>query len=100
MDAKGWIALWGAALSTALAILQFANWRRERPKITVEAQLQFGSLSDANRHEVRGTPREVVRDGVAMQEEMLIAFEVINRGGKAVQISAIVIEAIEASVST
>jgi hypothetical protein len=94
MDAKGWIALWGAVLSTALAILQFVNWRRDRPKVSVTAAITLSPISDIEDPDTRGTPVTVQHGSDALPEEMLITFTIVNGGGKALQISAVVIESI------
>jgi len=94
MDAKGWIALWGAVLSTALAILQFVNWRRDRPKVSVHAKMRFSPISDVEDPNIRGTPCMVERGADTLPEEMLVEFQIVNGGGKALQVSAIVVESI------
>jgi hypothetical protein len=89
------LAVWGAVLSTALAIAHFWSRWSDRPEIEVKTGWQRRALSREEASDARGTPSEVERDGVLLMEELLVGVTILNRGRRAVQITAVIVESVE-----
>lgn len=84
---KDILSIWGALLSTALGILQFIKHNSDKPKISVTANLTYSTCSEED--SVKGTK---VLDDHNSWHEVLINIGIINRGNKAIQISAVILE--------
>ncbi len=95
MDAADWIALYGAVVATGVAVFQVATHFRDNPRITVTAAFSYSASSEDRQSATRGTLRQVERDGVVLTEEMLISFNVVNHGRRAVQISSVYCEELQ-----
>jgi hypothetical protein len=92
MALTAWIALWGAFLSTVLAILQIVNHLRDQPRLVVTAEVRYGTLSESEADTARGTPVQVQRGHDVLLEEMLVELKIVNRGRRPIQIVAVVVE--------
>ena len=97
MDSADWIALYGAVVATGVAVFQVGTHFRDNPRITVTASFSYSASSEDQRSTTRGTLRRLERDGVALSEEMLISFNVVNHGRRAVQISSVYCEDLQGS---
>lgn len=97
MAAADWIALYGAVVATGVAAFQVVAHFRDNPRITVTASFSCSAASEARQSTTRGTLRRVERGGVVLTEEMLISFNVVNRGRRAVQISSVYCEELQVS---
>lgn len=97
MDAADWIALYGAVVATGVAAFQVGTHFRDNPRITVTASFSYSAGSEDRQSTTRGTLRRIERDGIVLTEEMLISFNVVNHGRRAVQISSVYCEELQES---
>lgn len=97
MEVADWIALYGAFVATGVAVFQVGTRFRDNPRIAVTASFLYLASSEDEQSTARGTIRQVDRDGVVLAEEMLISFNVVNRGRRAVQISSVYCEELQES---
>ncbi|TDZ95246.1 hypothetical protein CCUG60885_01377 [Mycobacteroides salmoniphilum] len=94
MNLAAWVGLWGGVVSTSLAVLQFAKWRRERPRLVVKASLEYVSASAGEDPNAGfGTPLVVKRDRDVLDQRVSVKLNVANHGEQALQVVAIIIEA-------
>lgn len=84
---KDILAFWGAALSTLLGAAQLIKHYKDKPKISVDADLIFKTCSQDD--EVKGTKIDLGEKG---WNEIILLVKVVNSGAKALQISAIIVE--------
>ena len=84
------LAIWGAVVSTVLAIMQIMKERRERPKVLVDATMSFRSCSEDE--DTHGVKVNVKRGQDVLLEEALVQFIVRNSGLQPIQISAVYVE--------
>jgi hypothetical protein len=92
LDANGVIAIYGAAVATAVAISSAVARYRDRPAIQVTGGLVRHTVDPSEAEGLRGTIHEVERGGVRLHEEVLVQLNVVNNGRRAVQITAVVVE--------
>lgn len=95
MDAADWIALYGAVVAIGVAAFQVGTHFRDNPRIAVTASFSYSASSEDRQSTTRGTLRRVERDGDVLTEEMLISFNVVNHGRRAVQISSVCCEELQ-----
>jgi hypothetical protein len=81
------LALWGAVISTILAIIKIISFVNDRPRIKVSVDFSFSTYKEGN--EIRGTLMEDEKRGTL---EILLNFTVINSGKKPIQITGIIIK--------
>jgi hypothetical protein len=79
-------SLWGAGLSTILALFQIKNLVRDKPVIKTDATLAFRSVSDS---EPEYGTRQITPQGTT---EIVVSFEISNHGRRSIQIVAVFIE--------
>lgn len=80
-------------MSTSLAVLQFAKWRRDRPRLTVTAKLVHSPASDTeDPNSGIGTPVMVERGRDVLNERVAIAITIANHGEQALQIVGVIVE--------
>ena len=80
------LALWGAVLSTVLAIIELLKHFRDKPRIVVSADLSFRA---ANKEaDLKGTLIETDHG----PNEVLLAITAANHGKQALQITACLVE--------
>lgn len=92
MDPQTLIALWGAALSTVLAIYQIIQRHQDRPHLIVSADIIYIPLDEAEADDAKGTPVRTRRGNDDLLEEMLVTLTIANRGRRSIQVSAVVVE--------
>src|ERR1039457_5407167 len=83
-------AIYGAALSTGLAVLTALKFLREKPRISVEATLVNASSSEGEK--THGILHRVKRGDDLVWEEVDVEIIVRNSGALACQISDVFIE--------
>jgi hypothetical protein len=98
VDAADWIALYGAVVATGVAVFQVGTRFRDNPRITVTASFSYSASSEDQQSATRGTLRRLERDGIVLNEEMIISFNVVNHGRRAVQISSVYCEELQESI--
>src|SRR5258708_4605861 len=84
------LAIYGAVLSTGLAILAVLKFLREKPRISVEAMTVNSPASE--RKETHGILVSVKRDNIVVWEEVDVDILVRNAGALACQITDVFIE--------
>jgi len=84
------LAIYGALLSTALAVLTIVKFLRERPRISVDAIPITAPASESD--ETHGVLVRVRRGGDVLWEEADIEIRVRNAGDQACQISGVFVE--------
>jgi hypothetical protein len=84
---KDILVFWGAALSTLLGAAQLVKYYKDKPRISVDADLIFNACGEND--EVKGTKIDLGEKG---WNEILLWIKVVNAGAKAIQISAVLIE--------
>jgi len=80
------LIFWGAALSTLLGAVQLVKYYRDKPRISVDADLIFKTCGQDD--EVKGTKIEIEEGW----REIILMIKVVNFGAKSLQISAVIIE--------
>jgi hypothetical protein len=84
------LAVWGAVLSTVLALRQVIVWWRDRPMITVDVRLSRVALGlDPEDRDPRSV---VVTNEKSLQEGVSLAVGVVNHGERATQVVSVVFE--------
>ena len=79
------LSIWGAALATALAVVQIWKHVQDRPQIRVEAHLSFLAIdADAD---TKGTMIQTEHG----PQEVLLTVNVVNQGLRPLQITACVV---------
>lgn len=84
------LAIWGAVLSTVLAIMNVAKEYRQRPKILIDATMSFRPCSEDE--DTHGVKVKVQRGHDVLLEEALVEFTVRNAGLQPIQISAVYVK--------
>jgi hypothetical protein len=84
------LAIWGAVVSTILAIFEIAKERRQRPKIKVDATVSFHTCNEEK--ETHGVKVKVQRGDDILVEEALVEITIRNFGLQPIQITAVYIE--------
>lgn len=94
MSAATWIALWGAGLSTILAVIQLLTWHNARPRLRLNCRTVM--LAGPGDEQTRLGGLVIDRRGPDLVERELQAIlEVRNVGDKAVQVLAVCIEELQ-----
>lgn len=91
IDTATTIAVYAAGLSTTTALVSFARMIRDRPSIAVQASFSFAAASSAD-DVPKGTPVEMHEPGLIY--ECLVHMRIVNRGRRAVQVVAVVVEGV------
>lgn len=86
------LAIWGASLSTVLAVKSLISSVRDKPRIGVSADLTF--VPCAENDDTKGTKYFTERGGWS---EMRIELNVRNSGNKSLQIVSVYIEQVEST---
>jgi len=82
------MAAWGAAVATVTAVVNLLVALRQRPSIQVRASLVFGSVSEEEAAEAKGT----IVESEHGPQDVLLEFQIANRGRRALEIVAVVVE--------
>lgn len=88
------LAIYGAALATAIAVAQGINFIRKRTRVGVSTALRWTVLDESQRDSARGTPVLTRHGRDDILQEALIQLSPRNEGGVPVQIVAVVIESL------
>lgn len=90
MELTAWVGIWGGLVSTSLAVLQFVKWRRERPRLIVNALMSYHpSSGDEDPYLGLGTPVALQQD----RKRAVVSINVANHGEQALQVVGFIIEA-------
>ncbi|MDH6198521.1 hypothetical protein M2272_005180 [Mycobacterium frederiksbergense] len=93
MNLATWVGLWGGVVSTSLAVLQFVKWRRERPRLIVNASLVYHPASrDEDPGEGFGTPLALQQDRDITYSRVVVKLDIANHGEQALQVVGVIIE--------
>lgn len=84
------LAIYGALLSTGLAVLAFAKFRRERPLVSVDATTVFTPAREGD--DTHGVLIHVERGDDILCEEADVEIRIRNAGAAACQISDVFVE--------
>lgn len=89
------VAIYGAGLSTALALTQgFGAWRR-RTKVSVSAEVIYSAGASSY-----GTPVQVRHGDDVLTESVEVSFLIRNLGGSPVQVIGLLLESLTADEQT
>ncbi|MBD8103954.1 hypothetical protein PlfCFBP13513_15750 [Plantibacter flavus] len=91
------VALYGAALATILAIAQGISFLRRRARIGVTTGLRYEGMEESERDTSHGTPVLTRRGRDVELQEVLVQMTIRNEGGVPVQVVAVVIESLTPS---
>lgn len=90
MDLSLAIGLWGAVVATAVAIFNIATALRDRARLRISAKvIRIGSEEDADTHGVLVQSRH---GHDILWEEVDVELQIANRGGKEIQVLAVLFE--------
>lgn len=84
------LAIWGAVISTVLAIIAIIKELQQRPKLKIEAELLLRSCQEDE--ETHGVKISVKRGDDILFEEAVVMFTIRNIGLKSIQVNAIFVE--------
>jgi hypothetical protein len=82
-----YLALWGAILSTILAVIKIVSVFKDRPRLKLTASFIYTSINETD--QIKGTRVDHEKSGPM---EVLLRFKVVNYGTKPLQITGIIIE--------
>lgn len=94
-----WVGVWGAVLSSVLALIQFGTWRLNRPRISVQCTFEVATGIDPEGGDeaILGTPVKVRQGPDVLDKTYFLRMQVSNSGDKGVQISSVTLESLEES---
>ena len=81
------LAIWGAALSTILGVMQLFKFSNDKPSVQLYADFIFNSISKDD--ECKGTKALVAEN---RWNEILLQVKVANSGRRALQITSVIFE--------
>ena len=85
-----WLAIWGAGISSALALLKLYEFFHDRPRLTLIVNLVYSPAKEDE--ETYGVKVQLKSGPDLLWNEARIKFTIMNSGNKAIQVVSIFVE--------